>query len=100
MSNQQASSRPAGGAGAGPAPPQGADAGAYSPEALQRLVDKAAYFNAFSLPDAKQSGGVIRSQGGDIIGLRVCEDLCRFAVTVQPPTADEGLRASNAVGES
>ena len=102
MSNQQASSRPAGGAGAGQAPPPGAAAGPYSPEALQRLVDKAAYFNAFSLPAEQESVVAIRGQGsnGDIIGFRVREDLHRFAVAVQPPTADGGLKASNAVGES
>src|SRR5205085_7544399 len=101
MSNQQASSRRAGGAGAG-SPPPSAAAGAYSPEALQRLVDRAAYFNAFSLPDEKESVVAIRGGGnnGDIIGFRVREDLRRFAVSVQPPTADGGLKASNAVGES
>jgi hypothetical protein len=103
MSKQQASINPAGGAGAGAAPPgAGAGAVAYSPEVLQRLVDQAAYFNVFSLPDAKTSDVAIRGQGsnGDLVGFRVCEDLRRFAVTVLPPTADGGLKASNVVGDS
>jgi hypothetical protein len=99
MSSQQTSNSPAGGPGAAAAPP-GTGAGAIPAEALQRLVDQAAYFNAFSLPDAKNRGVAIRGQGGDIIGFRVCEDLRRFAVTVSPPTAEDGLRATNVVGES
>lgn len=103
MSNRQASNQPARGSGAAPPPPQ-QDTGArtYSPEVLQRLVDQAASFNAFSLPDAREPGVAIRGQGndGDVIGFRVCEDLHRFAVNVRAPTAADGLKASNAVGES
>jgi hypothetical protein len=67
---------------------------------LQRLVDQAAYFNAFSLPAARQSDIAIRGgNNGGVVGFRVREDLHRFAVTVRPPTAEHGLRASNVVGE-
>ena len=102
MSNQPASGQPPGGAGAGAAPPGAAATGAYSPEVLQRLVDQAAYFNAFSIPDAKRRDIAIRGQGGggEVVGFRVDEDLHRFSVSVGPPTAEGGLRASNAVGES
>ncbi|MBC8029070.1 MAG: hypothetical protein H7Z16_03080 [Pyrinomonadaceae bacterium] len=98
MSNQQASR----GAAAEPPTQAHATSGGYSPQVLQRLVDKAAYFNAFSLPDAKDSSVAIRGQNsnGDCIGFRVNEDLHRLAVTVQAPTVDGGLKAANAVGES
>jgi hypothetical protein len=99
MSNQQTSK---GDAAGGPQPGASATVGGYSPHVLQRLVDKAAYFNAFSLPDAKDCDVTIRGQGsnGDCIGFRVNEDLHRLAVTVQPLTGDSGLKAANAVGES
>jgi len=101
LSSQPDSGRPSGGAGAGPAT-AGASAPAISAEALQRLVDQAAYFNAFSLPGAQRQGVAIRGQGnnGDVCGFRIEEDLHRFSVNVSPPTADGGLRATNAVGES
>ena len=71
---------------------------AYSPEVLQRLVDQAAYFNVFSLPDKKIADIAIREQG-QTIGFRVNEQLHRFAVDVDRPTAEDGLKASNTVGE-
>jgi hypothetical protein len=106
MSNQPAPGRASGGAGArGAAPPGAAASGAYSAEVLQRLVDQAAYFNAFSLPDTGRRRGdvAIRVQGdgnNQVVGFRVDEDLHRFRVNVEPPTAEGGLRATNAVGES
>lgn len=100
MSNQQVSKEPAVGAGVVPQAPSGATAGGYSPEVLQRLVDQAAYFNALSLSASKFSTVSIHGQNGDCIGFRVEEDLHRLAVTVQPPTLEGGLKASNAMGES
>jgi hypothetical protein len=85
MSSQPASSQPL--------------ASVYSPEVLQRLVDQAAYFNVFSLPDKKIADIAIREQG-QTIGFRVNEQLHRFAVDVERPTAEDGLKASNTVGES
>lgn len=98
MSNQPTSSRPA----AGASPPPGAGGATYSPEVLQRLVDQAAHFNAFSLPDAARPRVAIRGQGnnGDVLGFRVCEDLHRFTIKTEAPTASRGLTASNVVGES
>ena len=71
----------------------------YSPVVLQRLVDQAAYFNVFSLPDKKNSDIAIKGQG-NIIGFTVNEDLHRFAIDVERPTGENGLTASNTVGES
>lgn len=84
MSSQPASSQPS--------------ASPYSPEVLQRIVDQAAYFNVFSLPDKKITDVLIENQG-ETIGFRVHEQLHRFAVDVERPTADGGLKASNWVGE-
>lgn len=98
MSNNQVSNAPS--AGAGPPPPSTGTADKYSPEVLQRLVDQAAYFNALSLSRAKSSSVSIRGQNGECLGFRIEEDLHRFAVRVQPPTAEGGLKASNAMGES
>ncbi len=97
MSHNQVSSSSS--TGVGPPPSAGTDL-KYSPEALQRLVDQAAYFNALSVSSAKSSSVSIRNQNGDCIGFRVQEDLHRLAVTVQPPTREGGLKASNAMGES
>ena len=97
MSSKQVST--SSGAGGGP-PPSAGTAIKYSPEVLQRVVDQAAYFNALSVSRVKSSSVAIRNQNGDCIGFRVEEDLHRFAVNVQPPTAEGGLKASNAMGES
>jgi hypothetical protein len=72
----------------------------YAPEVLQRLIDQAAYFNALSISGSKNGRAAIHGQGSDCIGFNVEEDLHRLSVTVEPPTATEGLKASNAMGES
>ena len=72
----------------------------YTPEVLQRLIDQAAYFNVLSLSGSKCDRAAIKGQGSDCIGFRVEEDLHRLSVIVQPPTAEGGLKASNAMGES
>lgn len=100
MSSQNIS-QPDGGAGTPSSSPPKPDAAAYPPEVLQRLVDQAASFNVFSSPCADAARAAIRLRGvnGDVIGFRVNEDLHRFSVSVQPPTAADGLKAANAVGE-
>ena len=83
------------------APPSAASAAMkYAPEVLQHLIDQAAYFNALSISGSKHSSAAIQGQGNACIGFRVEEDLHRLSVTVQPPTAEGGLKASNAMGES
>lgn len=66
----------------------------YPFEMVQHLLDQAAYFNLYSIPE---KDGAIRANGNSI-GFRVCERLHRFAVSMQS-TKGVGLRASNAVGE-
>jgi len=97
VSDKEASNAPA--PGAGPSSSAGADV-KYTPGVLQRLIDQAAYFNALSLSASKYGTAAIHGQGNACIGFRVEEDLHRLAITVQPPTAEEGLKASNAMGES
>ena len=65
MSNQQTSR---GDAAAGPQTGASTTAGGYAPQILQRLVDKAAYFNAFSIPDGRDSNIGIQGRNGDVSG--------------------------------
>jgi hypothetical protein len=68
---------------------------------LQQLIDRAASFNIFSLPDPKHANVATPVQGSanNIIGFKINENLHRFVVTVQPPAAGKGLVATNTVGE-
>lgn len=97
-SSQGAAVRGAGGAPASSAPPQPN----INAQALQQLVDQAAHFNMFSIPDAKVSDAVIHAAEGNhsVIGIRVSETLHRFAVNVQSPNSQKPLRATNVVGEA
>lgn len=80
-----------------PPPPQPAQgASPPSADAVQRLVDRAAHFNMFSLPE--RSAG-IRGPGGGVIGWTIRETLHRFEIKSEPPTAERPLRARNRVGE-
>lgn len=99
MSNQQGIKQSAGGAGRAPGP--------LSPEpnisaqALQQLVDQAAHFNMFSVPAPENSDSRILGPSGDgMVGIRICEELHRFDVSVLPPSCEKPLRATNVVGEA
>lgn len=100
--NGQASIEQAPDAPAGPAPgfPPPLPPGVTLPpaETMQRLVDQAAHFNMFSLPDRNASNVAIQSSGGTI-GWRIQETLHRFEITSQAPTAKAPLKARNRVGE-
>lgn len=84
-----------------PPPAPGPGAGAPSPEAVQRLVDQAAHFNMFSLPDRNISNATIPAPGdaGGVIGWNIHEVLHRFDIISQAPTARSPLKARNRVGE-
>ena len=73
----------------------------YPFEVVQHLLDQAAYFNMFSRPDPRCSNAAILASGqpGGVIGIRVHEVLHRFGITVEPPTSETGLQATNLVGE-
>lgn len=68
---------------AGPSPGPGAlpdiNAETYPFDVVQRLLDKAAYFNLYSVP-AADGGGALTAQGdpGTVTGVRVSEVLHRF----------------------
>jgi hypothetical protein len=73
----------------------------YPFETVQKLLDEAAFFNLFSMPDPECTHAVSGFSGrsGGFVGLRVGEILHRFDITVRPPAAEMGLRAVNQIGE-
>src|SRR5215203_426562 len=101
-STEQRSSAPGGAATVPPQPAQEPGVSAPSPDAVQRLVDRAGHFNVFSLPDRNAaspgSPGPGEARGGS--GWRIHEVLHRFDITSQAPTAQAPLRARNRVGEA
>lgn len=107
MANQQVSkpsaASPGVGPGAGRAPASAPAEPTISAEALQQLVDEAAHFNMFSIPDAARTSdaGIPAQSGGNgVIGIRVNETLHRFEISVEPPASEKPLRARNVVGEA
>lgn len=100
MSNQPASRQPPGGPLAGGAAPAVIEPNRTA-EALQQLVDRAASFNLYALPDSQETSAAIRAPGNEasVIGVKIHERLHRFEVVTRTPTPDKGLTARNAVGE-
>jgi len=73
----------------------------YPFEVVQRLLDEAAYFNLYSMPELRNTHSILGSSGTrNVVGFKICEDLCRFRVLLAPPSQGGGLRASNAIGET
>jgi hypothetical protein len=74
----------------------------YPFELVQRLLDEAAYFNLFSIPDAGSGDVAMTATGSDsvVTGLRIREILCRFAVRLEEPRAGRPLAAANFIGEA
>jgi hypothetical protein len=105
MSNQPSANQLQGGPGAGvatpPSPPPGPSATTLSPEVVQYLVDQAAHFNMYSMPDPSLANPAIYApgHGNSVVGVRVHEVLHRFDIITRPPTAQVPLRARNIVGE-
>jgi hypothetical protein len=98
MTNQENVDRsPSGPEAGGPAPLVAPN---IRPEELQRLVDQAAHFNVFSVPDYGDSHVPIVANGkGEVTGLNICESLHRFRLELESPTSQEPLRARKSVGE-
>lgn len=72
----------------------------YPFETVQRLLDQAAYFNLYSLPEQKISNIEIRPHSsGEIIGFNIREQLHRFVITMHVPNDSAGVRATNQIGE-
>src|SRR5712671_1393641 len=72
--------------------------GAYTHDEIQRLVDEAASFNLFVTPDDRIRGAAIRGFGkGDVIGFECSEDVHRFAIELDLPDVQTGIKAANRV---
>jgi len=88
-----------GGAPANAGAPAGAaalnSAQGISAEAIQELVDQAAGFNLFAVPDANSRGG---ESGYGVSGSLLKERLYRFDVELVPPSGT-GVQAMNTLGE-
>jgi len=93
MREQRSGTKLAGGPAASP-PDMNSET--YPFEVVQHLLDEAAYFPLFSLPDQRRSLMIRRSNA--LVGLQVCERLHRFAMTVDPPGRNS-LCVHNTVGE-
>jgi hypothetical protein len=65
---------------------------------VQRVLDRAAYFNLVTVDSARSSVPTF-DDGGRLTGVRVRASAHRLDVTVRRPTAGAGLRATNVVGE-
>ncbi|MEK6279434.1 MAG: hypothetical protein AABN95_03695 [Acidobacteriota bacterium] len=71
----------------------------YPFERVQYLLDEAAYFNLYSIPEESERTAIRAGSGDGCVGFRIREKLHRFDVRVQPPVRSVGLRATNSVGE-
>lgn len=96
---------------------RGTDAGRYSSDTVQHLLDRAAYFNLYSspyVPHVGEENGAKRSESGEArrsdrrasvirdgrcVGFKISERLRPFEIIMQPPSLEFGLRASNLAGE-
>lgn len=66
-------------------------------DVVQYLLDRAAYFNLLSVPAAGSGEAIVA--GGDTVGFEIVEDLLRFSIEMETPSADRGLRARNTAGQ-
>lgn len=70
----------------------------YTPEFLQPLIDQAAIFNIYAMPDANSSTA-IRTNNGDVIGFKASESLHRFDIELDSISASAGVKAKNSLSE-
>ncbi|HXA85853.1 MAG TPA: hypothetical protein VNZ47_12300 [Candidatus Dormibacteraeota bacterium] len=72
----------------------------YPFEVVQRLLDEAAYFNLFSVPQPEAGCGLPHpTTSGNVVGFRIAENLRRFRVSLQPPSGSGDLRATDDTGD-
>jgi hypothetical protein len=73
----------------------------YPFETVQYLLDEAAYFNLFSVPDAQCSTVAIGTDNhsAEVVGFQISEVLHRFEISMRPPTLRIGLVATHVMGE-
>ena len=97
MSNEQSSKQ---GASAAPAPAtssSAAEAGSLSNEALQALVESAAVFNAYVVPDPARAAQA-EMKNAAVTGVRCGGLLHRLELELEPPS-QSCVRAANVLGE-
>ena len=70
-----------------------------SHDTIQRLVDQAASFNLFVMPDSRAPVSVLRSPGQSTgsFGIEGAETIHRFDIDLDLPTSKAGVRAANRV---
>ena len=95
----EASGAPAADPSASAAPPAPTASKGSTPSArtLQHLIDEAAHFNVFSVPDSADSTAI--NGTGGVIGFNIDEVLHRFVVDTQAPKPGTPTLSSNSVGE-
>lgn len=65
-------------------------------EEVQRLLDQAAHFNLLSTPQPSLDARI--TDHGDVVGVRVAEDLHRLSIRTELPGGQGGFKVANAVG--
>lgn len=82
--------------------PPGVDPVTYQLGTVSRLLKSADYFSIFSIHNPAIPNTPIPSprNPGSLIGIEANEELHRFEITVEEPTARGGLKAINRVGET
>jgi len=72
----------------------------YPFEVVQGLLDQAAYFNFYSTPDLSRFRPIPdpRNSSG-IVGFQIGETICRFSITMSPPSQERGFTSWTMVGE-
>lgn len=68
-------------------------------EQIQHMVDQAASFNVFTMGDEQMPGNAISSgsRGGAVLGYEGSQTLHRFAIELDMPSLEQGVRASNRI---
>src|SRR5437870_4805188 len=95
MTVDAASTRSAGTARGGTAPLD-INAETYPFEVVQRLLDQAAYFNLFSIPDGRGHAAIAPAgRPSAVTAFRIAEMLCSFSVRLEPPREGRPLSAVN-----
>lgn len=79
--------------------PKGVNPETYKINEVTHLLREAAYLSIFSMPDSTKPNKPIVSPRGEMIAVEVNEDLHRFDIRVDQPTAKRGLRAISSVGQ-
>lgn len=83
------------------APSLDINAETYPFEFVQHLINQAAVLNLYSIPAAGVGTVAMYAPGGGaVIGFRISESLHRFQIDLHTPSKEEGLRASNSIGET